>query len=118
MNLNQFENKVIENEYTYTMLIGYKEKSNEYGPYDSYEVAYFDVSKVNNRLSDLKVLPEFQGRGVATQLMEKVKELGVDSLLAEAFGEGMSQSNLIKFYKKHGFVEVTSNGSSTFMELG
>ena len=115
--LEQFENKVVENEYTYTIYVGHKEETNEYGSYDSYDVAFFSVSKVNNCLSDLKVLPEFQGKGIANELMEKVKELGVDNLLAETFGEGMSQSDLINFYKKHGFVEVDSNGNSTFMEL-
>lgn len=115
--LEKYNNKVVENEYTYTIYVGYKEETNEYGSYDSYEVAYFDVSKVNNSLSDLKVNPEFQGKGIANELMKLVKELGVDNLLAEAFGDGMSQKDLINFYKKHGFTEVASNGNSTFMEL-
>lgn len=117
MNIHTLENKVEENEYTYTMYFGYKEETTEYGKLDSYEVAYFNVSKVNNSLESFKVAPEFQGRGIASQLMALVKELGVDNLLAEAYSEGLSQDNLIAFYEKHGFKQVTSNGNSTYMTL-
>ena len=117
MNLANWENKVIETQYTYTMYVGYKEETTEYGKYNSYEVAYFNVSKVNSSLESFKIAPEFQGKGLANQLMALVKELGVDNLMAESYGEGLSQENLIAFYEKHGFKQVVTNGNSTYMTL-
>lgn len=118
MNLNQWESKVIEDRYTYTMYIGHvKEMTNLGYEVDAFEVAYFSVSKVNNSLESFKVSPEFQGKGLANQMMTLVKKIGVDNLMAEAFGKGLSRENLIAFYEKHGFEQVANNGNSTYMTL-
>ena len=116
---NGFEYKIEETAYTYSVRIGYYQEYNECLGYmtDEYSVAYFSISKVKNSLDMLKVTPEFQGKGLANQLMALVKELGIDNLMAESYGGGLSQENLIAFYEKHGFKQVVTNGNSTYMTL-
>ena len=80
-------------------------------------VAYYSISKVNHSLTELVVSPKFQGFGVAGTIVEAVKEIGVDNLLAEAYRDGLSQEALVKFYEKHGFTVYASNGKSSAMEL-
>lgn len=117
-NLKDFNNKVVETEYTYEIYVGHKVAKNFMDcDYDTYEVAYMAISKVNSRLDSLEVAPAFQNKSLASQLMTQAKELGVDNLLAEAHGEGLAQENLIAFYEKQGFKQVTSNGSSAYMSL-
>ena len=117
-NLKDFNNKVVETEYTYELYVGHKVAKNFMDcDYDTYEVAYMAISKVNSRLDALEVAPTFQSNGLASQLMAIAKELGVDNLLAEAHGEGLAQEKLIAFYEKQGFKQVTTNGNSTYMSL-
>lgn len=113
-----WETKIEENEYTYEMYVGYKKEMTPLGyEVDSYEVAYIAISKVKNSLESIKVAPEFQGKGIANQLMAIAKGLGIDNLLAEANGTGLTQESLIAFYEKHDFKKVVSDGNSTYMVL-
>lgn len=115
---NNWSYKIDETEYTFSFYLGHKETENGEGhTYDDYEVAYFNVSKVNSKLSELHVLPSFQGKGIAGAMVEAAKELGIDTLIAEAYKKGLSLDQLVKFYEKHGFEEYAASDISVAMRL-
>lgn len=60
--------------------------------------------EANNRIGQLYVLPEYQGKGIGTQLMEKGLDwLGSDKNIE--FEVATYNTSAISFYKKFGFVE-------------
>lgn len=69
------------------------------------------------KITMLNVPKKLQNVGLGGLLVDFAIEEGCDSVMAEAFGDGLNQESLIKFYSKKGFNVVATNGNSAYMVI-
>lgn len=97
-----FENELTEDQY------------NHFFPNDRFFVVY-----------ELKVIKQYRGKGYAKKLLlkaiEKAKQLKHTQVYLNAnaieFYQGLSQYDLVQFYKRFGFKEILNQGKNSLMIL-
>ena len=81
-------------------------------------IAHFPAAKKCNAHMHIDILPDFQGKGIGSQLLSALtshlKTKGVNGLMLVVSN---SNTNAVKFYRKNGFSAFLNFGQGTLMTL-